>query len=447
MKGKTVSLIVIGILISFLIVGCGTKKGSEGNLKEELSLSVITTFAGEDGNAQRYKDAISAFEEETGVKINDSSATSDETFKARIKTDFQVGSEPDVLFFFSGADANSFIEEGKVVSIDTIRKEYPDYAGNMEDDFLVPSLVDGKKYTVPVNGYWEAMFCNQEVMDAAGVEVPGPDYTWDEFLDDCEKIKEAGYTPIAAALGEIPHYLWEYSIFNHTEPETHRKIPKDVKSGNGPAWIEGMKDVKELYEKGYFPENTLSAKDDETFALFTSDKAAFLIDGSWKVGGIVSACQSDPDDDSTLDREKLDKFTVTYVPTMGKRKATDLIGGLSMGYYISTKAWEDEAKREVAVDFVKYMTSDQMVADFAEHTASALKNAPDVNPEKFNSLQMKAIEMMEGATSLTVAAQDFFDGECRESTFDGMPRIVMGEVSAEDAVAEGLSEYTKQTTE
>ena len=188
MKGKTVSLIVIGILISFLIVGCGTKKGSEGNLKEELSLSVITTFAGEDGNAQRYKGAISAFEEETGVKINDSSATSDETFKARIKTDFQVGSEPDVLFFFSGADANSFIEEGKVVSIDTIRKEYPDYAGNMEDDFLVPSLVDGKKYTVPVNGYWEAMFCNQEVMDAAGVEVPGPDYTWDEFLDDCEKI-------------------------------------------------------------------------------------------------------------------------------------------------------------------------------------------------------------------------------------------------------------------
>lgn len=118
-----------------------------------------------------------------------------------------------------------------------------------------------------------------------------------------------------------------------------------------------------------------------------------------------------------------------------------------MGYYISTKAWEDEAKREVAVDFVKYMTSDQMVADFAEHTASALKNAPDVNPEKFNSLQMKAIEMMEGATSLTVAAQDFFDGECRESTFDGMPRIVMGEVSAEDAVAEGISEYTKQTAE
>ena len=112
-----------------------------------------------------------------------------------------------------------------------------------------------------------------------------------------------------------------------------------------------------MYEKGYFPENTLSAKDDETFALFTSDKAAFLIDGSWKVGGIVSACQSDPDDDSTLDREKLDKFTVTYVPTMGKRKATDLIGGLSMGYYISTKAWEDVYKRQSPPRGKEFITS------------------------------------------------------------------------------------------
>ena len=59
-----------------------------------------------------------------------------------------------------------------------------------------------------------------------------------------------------------------------------------------------------------------------------------MIDGSWKVGGIAGACQSDPEDPATLDAEKLDKFTVTYVPGKGERKATDLIGGLSMGYYI-----------------------------------------------------------------------------------------------------------------
>ncbi len=103
----------------------------------------------------------------------DTSATSDVTFKTRVITYFETGSEPDVLFFFNGADANSFIEAGKVVSIDEIRKEYPDYAGNMNDDLITASLVDGKKYAVPVNGFWEAMFVNTEVLDAAGVSMPG----------------------------------------------------------------------------------------------------------------------------------------------------------------------------------------------------------------------------------------------------------------------------------
>ena len=141
----------------------------------------------------------------------------------------------------------------------------------------------------------------------------------------------------------------------------------------------GINDIKDLYEKEYFPKNTLSATDDDTFLAFTEDKAAFLIDGSWKVGGIAGACQSDPNDPATLDKEKLDKFTVTYVPGQGDRKATDLIGGLSMGYYITKKAWDDLEKRDAAVYFVEYMTSNEIVPIVAKHTASALKEASEVD--------------------------------------------------------------------
>lgn len=446
MKKRVVSVLLATAMVCTMVSGCGNKKSSDSGSNEK-SLSVTTTFAGEDGNAENYKEAIAAFQKETEIKINDSSAVSDETFKARIETDFQAGSEPDVLFFFNGADANSFIEEGKVVSIDEIRKTYPEYAENMNDDLITPSLVDDVKYAVPVNGYWEGLFYNTEILKEAGVEVPGADYTWADFTADCEKIKAAGYTPIAAALGEIPHYWWEYGIFNHTTPDTHVEVPESVDKGNGSGWVDAMDDIKVLYEKGFFPENTLSAKDDETFALFTGGKAAFLIDGSWKVGGIASACQSDPEDATTLDTAKLDKFSVTYVPTNGERKASDLIGGLSMGYYITAKAWEDESKRDAAVKFIEYMTTDDMVAKFAQHTASALKAAPEVDSAEFNSLQIKAIDMMAGVTSLTAAVQDIFNGQCRVSTFDGMPQIVTGEVSAKDAVAEGLAMYAEQTAE
>jgi len=178
--------------------------------------------------------------------------------------------------------------------------------------------------------------------------------------------------------------------------------------------------------------------------MFTEGKAAFLIDGSWKVGGIVGACQSDPEDPSTLDADKLAQFDVTYVPGNGDRKASDLVGGLSMGYYITRKAWDDPDKRAAAVSFVEYMTSDEIVPVFAQHTASALKNAPEVDSAQFNELQVKAMDMMSGVTSLTGAVQDLFQGDCRVSTFDGMPEIVSGKVSAVDAVAEGLEIYNNQ---
>ena len=419
-----------------------SSEGTTTAAAKAVELNVTTTFAGEDGNAQNFKNAVKAWCDETGNTVADTSATSDETFKTRVTTDFETGSEPDVLFFFNGADANSFIEADKVVPIDEIRAEYPDYAGNMNDDLIADSLVDGKKYAVPVNGYWEAMFVNKEVLDAAGVEVPGADYTMDMFKEDCQKIKDAGYTPIAAALGNIPHYWWEYAIFNHDTPANHVQVPDSIDDAD--SWVDGMLDIKELYELGYFPDNTLSATDDETFAMFVDGKAAFLIDGSWKVGGIVNACQSDPEDASTLDADKLANFTVTYVPGNGDRKATDLIGGLSMGYYITRKAWDDPDKRAAAVDFVSYMTSDELVPVFAQHTASALKNAPDVDQSQFNALQIEAMDMMSGVTSLTGAVQDIFMGDCRVTTFDGMPEIVTGKLDASEAVEEGLKLYHAQ---
>ena len=141
-------------------------------MAEGVTLSVTTTYAGEDSNAQNYKDSVAAWEAESGNKVDDSSATSDEAFKSRIITDFEAGSEPDVLFFFNGVDANQFVEQGKVVSIDEIREAYPDFASNMKDEMLGASPVDGVNYSVPVNGYWEGMFVNKEVLEAAGVEVP-----------------------------------------------------------------------------------------------------------------------------------------------------------------------------------------------------------------------------------------------------------------------------------
>lgn len=72
--------------------------------------------------------------------------------------------------------------------------------------------------------------------------------------------------------------------------------------------------------------------------------------------------------------------------------ATDIIGGMSMGYYISRKAYENP-KRYKAVSFVEYMTSDEVVNKFATHSTTALKNQNKRDTEDLNSLQIKALWM------------------------------------------------------
>ena len=82
------------------------------------------------------------------------------------------------------------------------------------------------------------MYVNKKVCEDAGVEIPGPDTTWEQFMETCQKIKDAGYTPIAASLIKEPHYWFEYSIFNHDTPATHVAVPEKVDDKVGKAWAE-----------------------------------------------------------------------------------------------------------------------------------------------------------------------------------------------------------------
>ena len=400
---------------------------------DPVTLNVTTTYAGEDTNAANYQDAIAAWQEETGNTINDASGSSTETFKARVISDFEMGSEPDVLFYFNGVDSNPFVEAGKVVSIDEIRQTYPEYATNMKDGMLGASPVDGKNYSVPVNGYWEGLFVNKAVCEAAGVEIPGADTTWDEFMEICQKIKDAGYTPIAASFAEIPHYWFEFCIYNYLTPATHNVVPGSVDDEHGKAWVDGIGDMKLLYENGFLPENTLSATDGETFQLFIDGKAAFLIDGSWKVGGIEGAT------------DEIDNFTVTYVPGKNDRKTTDIIGGLSSGWYITRKAWDDPEKQKTCVDLISYMTSDEMVSNFASVSATALTNGTQVDESQLSSLAVAGLDFVKGATGMTGAVQDQVTQEARVPVFNGMPDIVTGKKDISAAVKEllGLVEAGK----
>ena len=419
------------IILSIVLL-LGGLMGCAGDANKEapggaVELTVVTSFRESDGNRRNFVDAYKAYEAASGNTIIDVEIMSavNEEWKAKVVSDFMNGDEPDVLFYFTGADADELIRNEMLVPISEIRREYPDYATNMKESLLPVSTYDGRQYAVSVNGYWEGLFINKKVLESCGIPVPGVDYTWEQFLADCRVIKESGYIPIACALGDIPHYWFEYCVFNNGSVASHTRAPASIDDEVAMSWIAGLNDIKDLYDEGFFPEDTNSISDAETVLMILDERAAFLLDGSWKVGWILDTAEN-PDD-----------FTVTYVPAKGARKPTDAVGGFSMGYCITRKAWNDPVKRSACVEFVMAMTTDEVVSSFGELTVTALKEGV-VPRGDLSSFALSALDMTKGSTAMVPAAQDLINTASRDALFKSIPDIVAGRVTAEAALEKSL---------
>ena len=105
------------LLALTMVLGMAACGSSETAANKGVTLNVVTSYGGDDGNRGNYEAAVKSYEETTGNTVNDASATSNEEWKAKILTDFETGSEPDVLFFFTNADAEPFISANKVAGV------------------------------------------------------------------------------------------------------------------------------------------------------------------------------------------------------------------------------------------------------------------------------------------------------------------------------------------
>lgn len=433
MKRRLAMLLALALGLSgcaFSPVSPSADQTEPTQLTKSVTLNVVTSYGGDDGSRPAFEAAVAAYEAATGNKVKDGSATSNEGWKAKVLADFETGSEPDVLFFFTNADADPIINAGRVVSIEEIREEYPDYASNMKQSMLAQAA-DGKHYAVPAAGYWENLFVNKTVLNACGVPIPDANYTWEQFLADCETIRNKGYIPIACSLVEVPHYLFEFAVMNNGTVENHLEVPTLDENGNlrddevSRKWVAALNDIRELYRRGYFPSNTLTVSDEETLSLFGNGKAAFLVDGSWQVGHL-----------GELYGDRIEDMAVRFVPAKGERKATEGIGGISMGYFITRKAWKDPEKRDAAVKFVSMLTSNEILSTFIKTEVTALIDG--AKPVGLNALEQSAADTNAQLTQVSPAVQDTISAEAKSTLFTSIQKVVTGQMTAEQAVASAI---------
>ena len=378
-------------LLLTLLTGCASGEG--------VVLKTVSCFAGADASASTYVEILKAYETATGNRVEDTSAACDEAWKASVLYDFAAGNEPDVLFFFA-ANGDSAPILSRVVPIAEINAAYPEL--HLTQNQLLAEA-DGMVYAIPARPFWEGLFVNVDLFEQYGLELPTD---WAKMETAIQTFRQAGIVPISVSLSDIPHYIAEFAILASSSPQEYTQRPASL--AQVPAsWYRGMELIRRLYEIGAFAKDVNATTEMVSSQLFREKKAAMQVDGSWFA--------------SSIPAENMDTTLVMPFPACAENvDSKAIIGGVSMGFYLTRKAWNDPEKRDAAVQLLAHLTSQESVDKIGDvhYTGRLLKS---VNA------------MLDHASCMLSPVQDAMTKEAREAWLLGcISSVAEGSMSAEE---------------
>jgi raffinose/stachyose/melibiose transport system substrate-binding protein len=239
------------------------------------------------------------------------------------------------------------------------------------------------------------------------------------MLKAIEVFKENGIVPIAVSLNNVPHYWIEFLMLSAAGPEGYTSVPATAPED----WCKGLDMFKTLRDLGAFPVDTDTIDNDFAGEMFKNKQAAMQLDGSWYLGGI-------PDQDNTV----LVSFPV--VPD-GKSQAGFMVGGISSGFYITKKAWEDPDKRDAAVKFVMAHTSSAAVQVYWNGNGQAAAAVKAV--DNMTALGISGMEYSQSATTISAPTDSRISQEAYNTLVAGIVDISTGAKTSAELLNEVLS--------
>ena len=149
MKKKLLGLLMSVVLCTGLLAGCGKDAAQES--KGELNVFIWTEYVSEA--------AIQAFEQETGIKVNVSTFSSNEDMLAKFKSEAE--GTYDVLLPSDYA-VEYLVAQDKLMELD--KTKLPNIE-NINSAFLNPSFDEGNKYSMPYEGGVACIAVNKSKVD------------------------------------------------------------------------------------------------------------------------------------------------------------------------------------------------------------------------------------------------------------------------------------------
>jgi raffinose/stachyose/melibiose transport system substrate-binding protein len=239
----------------------------------------LTVMASQEWIKPAEQELAKKFEEQTGIHVDYQIIPSDQYFNV-LKTKLNAGEAADI---FGGQAGKSDLKVQYDVQTNAVDLTDQEWAQRIDPVVLDQSSLDGKVYGAEIwdviaSNYWVVLY-NKEIFEQVGVAVPT---TFAEFDAVAAKILAAGITPIYEPVSDGWHHvLWfpeNGPRYEELEPGLADKLNANEATFSGnETMTAAVTQLNELYQKGYFGENTLSETYAETNSQMASGKYAMTV--------------------------------------------------------------------------------------------------------------------------------------------------------------------------
>jgi multiple sugar transport system substrate-binding protein len=178
------------VVAALALAGCSggggeaTPTGDAFDPEEEVELHIA--WWGNDERAAIMAEAIDLFEAEyPNITVVEEPVGAPDDLFNRLATDFASGTAPDV-FALGGAKPQEYGAAGALLDLSTVTEYLP--TDKYADFTLTNATVDDTLYGLPTGGNAIGLLINPAIFEAAGVDVPTEDWTWDDLVDAANEI-------------------------------------------------------------------------------------------------------------------------------------------------------------------------------------------------------------------------------------------------------------------
>ncbi len=219
------------------------------------------------------------------------------------------------------------------------------WGSGMVDPYRVGEA--GDLYAGPVNWDTIAVYYNRDLFDAAGLDYPTAEWTWDDFAESARALTDADADVYGAAV--YSEYQAGYANFvasTGTEPLVDAARSECTLDNEGS--ISALNFLKGLYDEGVMPSVSVlgGTSADNSFGFWLSGRVAMVTNGSWNL--------------PRANEEATFNWDVVQLPRNPETERTRSMLH-SVGYSVASNS---EAP-DLAANLIQYLVSDEGAGYFA----------------------------------------------------------------------------------